>query len=169
MINNQNIAVMSEKIAQLEAAIKTAGIELPAVTTDDNGKALQVVAGKWDKGDKIPGVVNALNSTSTTDALSAAQGKALNDVIIANTLGTAVDLSSYTSSDNRYTFPSDGYLFFENNGSTYGRGYINYLLRVGDQFGTDSSKTSGNAIFVKKGMDFFVVNTFYKIEFYALS
>ena len=50
MINNQNIAVMSEKIAQLEAAIKTAGIELPTVTADDNGKSLQVVAGKWAKG-----------------------------------------------------------------------------------------------------------------------
>ena len=80
MINNYDIAVLSEKVAYLEAAIKNAGIELPEVTTDDNGKTLQVVAGKWDKGNKIPGVVNVLDSTSTTDALSAAQGKALNDL-----------------------------------------------------------------------------------------
>ena len=54
MINNYDIAVLSEKVAYLEAAIKTAGIELPTVTTDDNGKTLQVVAGKWDKGIVIP-------------------------------------------------------------------------------------------------------------------
>ena len=54
MINNQNLAVLSEKVAALEAAIKSAGIELPSVTTDDNGKTLQVVAGKWDKGMVIP-------------------------------------------------------------------------------------------------------------------
>ena len=54
MINNQNIAALSEKVAALEAAIKNAGIELPSVTTDDNGKTLQVVAGKWDKGMIIP-------------------------------------------------------------------------------------------------------------------
>lgn len=81
MINNYDPAVLSEKVAYLEAAIKNAGIELPEVTTDDNGKTLQVIAGKWDKGNKIPGIVNTLDSTSTTDALSAAQGKELNGKI----------------------------------------------------------------------------------------
>lgn len=81
MINNQNIAVLSEKVAALEAAIKNAGIKLPSVTTDDNGKGLQVVNGAWATGSLIPGVINALDSTSTTDALSAAQGKALDEKI----------------------------------------------------------------------------------------
>ena len=81
MINNYDIAVLSEKVAYLEAAIKNAGIELPEVTTDDNGKTLQVVNGAWATGSKIPGVVNSLDSTSETDALSAAQGKALDDKI----------------------------------------------------------------------------------------
>ena len=54
MINTQNIAEISEKVAYIEAALKTAGIELPSVTEDDNGKTLQVVAGKWDKGIVIP-------------------------------------------------------------------------------------------------------------------
>ena len=79
MVNNYNEAVLSEKVAYLEAAIKNAGIELPEVTSEDNGKTLQVVNGAWATGSKIPGVVNALDSTSETDALSAAQGKALNE------------------------------------------------------------------------------------------
>ena len=96
MINNYDIAVLSEKVAYLEAAIKNAGIELPEVTTDDNGKTLQVVAGKWDKGNKIPGVVNALDSTSTTDALSAAQGKALNDKLTPETYTITTNNSDIT-------------------------------------------------------------------------
>lgn len=80
---------------------------------------------------------------------------------------TKVNLSSYTSS-NPYTFPSNGYLLYENNGSTLGRGYISNLLRVGDQFGTDFTKTSGNALYVKKGMTFYVETAFYKVEFYPL-
>lgn len=79
MVNNYDVAVLSEKVAYLEAAIKNAGIELPTVTSDDNGKTLQVVNGAWATGAKIPGVVNALDSTSETDALSAAKGKALQD------------------------------------------------------------------------------------------
>ena len=70
MINNYDIAVMSEKIAQLEAAIKTAGIELPTVTADDNTTLLQVVAGKWAKGVKLPAITaddegKALNVNSS--------------------------------------------------------------------------------------------------------
>lgn len=80
MINNQNLAVLSEKVAYLEGAIKTAGV-LPDVSASNNGSALQVVEGAWAIGDPIPGVVNALDSTSTTDALSAAQGKVLNEKV----------------------------------------------------------------------------------------
>lgn len=83
MVNNYNVAVLSEKVAYLEAAIKNAGIVLPEVTSEDNGKTLQVVNGAWATGNiipTVPSVINALDSTSTTDALSAAQGKALNDL-----------------------------------------------------------------------------------------
>lgn len=80
MINNQNLAVLSEKVAYLENALKTAGV-LPEVSASDNGVALQVVNGAWAKGDAIPEVINALDSTSETNALSAAQGKALSDKI----------------------------------------------------------------------------------------
>ena len=78
MVNSYDIAILSEKVAALEAAIKNAGIELPEVTEADNGATLQVVNGAWATGAIIPGVINNLNSDSTTDALSAAQGKTLN-------------------------------------------------------------------------------------------
>ena len=157
MINNYDIAVLSEKVAYLEAAIKNAGIELPGVTTDDNGKTLQVVAGKWDKGNKIPGVVNALDSTSITDALSAAQGKALDDKlkeVTSNLSDGSVDLSEYTSA--YYTCPSDGYLVVNSNSSTTGviRAKVSdtnntaiayaYMTVVGDY--------QVQSVFVKKGM-----------------
>lgn len=73
MINTQNIAELSEKVAALEAAIKTAGIELPKVTTDDNGKTLQVVAGKWDKGAIIPDAVTANPTGEITNNITALQ------------------------------------------------------------------------------------------------
>ena len=79
MVNSYDIAILSEKVARLEALLAGGGVALPEVTSEDNGATLQVVEGAWAKGDEIPGVINALDSTSTTDALSAAQGKALND------------------------------------------------------------------------------------------
>ena len=87
MINNQNIAVLSEKVAALEAAIKSAGIELPSVTTDDNGKTLQVVAGKWDKGMKIP----ELPSVTSED-----NGKVLQVVEGAWATGSDLDKAAIT-------------------------------------------------------------------------
>lgn len=73
MINNQNIAVLSEKVAALEAAIKNAGIELPEVTGADNGKTLQVVEGAWATGALIPDAVTANPTGEITNDLTALQ------------------------------------------------------------------------------------------------
>lgn len=53
MVNSYDVAVLSEKVAYLEAALKSAGIELPEVSASDNGKVLQVVNGAWATGQKI--------------------------------------------------------------------------------------------------------------------
>ena len=88
--------------------------------------------------DVVPSVINNLTSDSTTDALSAAQGKVLNSNLgspssasgvagndafskinalnskIARMESTqfedTVTINAYTSSSNPYTFPNDGYL-----------------------------------------------------------
>lgn len=98
MVNSQNIAILSEKVAALEAALKNADIGLPEVDTSDNGKSLQVVEGAWATGSKIPEVVNALDSTSTIDALSAAQGKALDESIKAITGVSVLSIPANTYS-----------------------------------------------------------------------
>ena len=88
MINNQNIAVLSEKVAALEAAIKNAGIELPEVTGADNGKTLQVVAGKWATGGKIPTNSDDIDYDEDTTVTEAINEPAL-DISNVFTLNTA--------------------------------------------------------------------------------
>ena len=83
MVNSYDVAILSEKVARLEALLAAGGVSLPEVSASDNGATLQVVNGAWAKGDEIPAIINALDSTSTTDGLSAAQGKVLNDKIEA--------------------------------------------------------------------------------------
>ena len=73
MVNNYDVAVLSEKVAYLEAAIKNAGIELPEVTSEDNGKGLQVVNGAWDTGAIIPDPVTANPTGEITNEVTALQ------------------------------------------------------------------------------------------------
>lgn len=73
MVNNYDVAVLSEKVAYLEAAIKNAGIELPEVTSADNGKTLQVVNGAWATGGLIPDSVTANPTGEITNNLTALQ------------------------------------------------------------------------------------------------
>ena len=98
MINNQNIAVLSEKVAALEAAIKNAGIELPSVTADDNGKTLQVVEGAWATGGIIPALV-ANPEGATTATLKALE---LNGVKYNFEDGARIKRQSFTSTTNAY-------------------------------------------------------------------
>lgn len=73
MVNNYDVAVLSEKVAYLEAAIKNAGIELPEVTEADNGKTLQVIEGAWGTGGFIPDQVTANPTGTITNDLAALQ------------------------------------------------------------------------------------------------
>lgn len=69
MVNNYDVAVLSEKVAYLEAAIKNAGIELPTVTEADNGKGLQVVNGAWATGSIIPAPLPTVTAGDVNEVL----------------------------------------------------------------------------------------------------
>ena len=53
--NTYNPAQLNQRINELEAA--GTGSNLPVVSSEDNGKALQVVEGSWATGDVIPEVI----------------------------------------------------------------------------------------------------------------
>ena len=73
------------------------------------------------------------------------------DVVEANTLGTVVDVSSYTSS-NKYTCPSNGYLALYSSSSN---GYI--IAKINDMnISAFYAGTRYNAIYVKKGMQIWI-------------
>jgi hypothetical protein len=74
--------------------------------------------------------------------------------------GTIVDLSTYNSSANRYTFPYDGYVVLD--GDTSASGYIRVVIR--SQSGRTSADMYMNitgsyqiqSVFVKKGMRVYI-------------
>ena len=69
MARSYDIAVLAQKVERLE----TEGIELPKVTSSDNGKVLQVVSGKWKKGSKMPDAVSANPGGEIDDDVTALQ------------------------------------------------------------------------------------------------
>lgn len=81
---------------------------------------------------------------------------ALNDV--KNKIGTSVNLASYNTSSNKYTFPHDGYLYIYSHTAAGAVGVFLYgsndilignVIRVNGQF-------NSLAIFVQKGMKTYV-------------
>lgn len=73
------------------------------------------------------------------------------DVVTANTLGTAVNIASYTSS-NKYTCPSDGYIGL----STSSTGAYVTISLGGVNVSAMQGGCNYNGIFVKKGMSVWI-------------
>lgn len=69
MINNYDVAVLSEKVAYLENALKTAGV-LPEVSASDNGKALQVINGAWASGIDLTTAFSTLTDSVTPEVVT---------------------------------------------------------------------------------------------------
>lgn len=98
----------------------------------------------------------AADATFTLNTNYEVVNGALND--IKNKLGTSVDLRSYNTSSNKYTFPHDGYLYIYSHTASGAVGVYLYgsndvlvgnVIRVNGQF-------SSQATFVKKGMKIYV-------------
>lgn len=80
--------------------------------------------------------------------------------VSANTLGSAVDLIGYTSSNNPYTFPNDGYLYIscDSPSATNVKAYIRQgntdMIALG--CAGNGASYGRNSLFVKKGMKVYI-------------
>ena len=88
------------------------------------------------------------------------------DGLTANTLGTAVDISEYVE-NNKYTFPSDGYVALESTSTSgYVVVYINDMRTI-----ARNEKSDFIMVYVRKGMDFYKSTSYsgtYTCKFYPL-
>ena len=91
-----------------------------------------------------------------------------------NNHGNKVDLASYTSTSNLYTFPSDGYVTM--NSTTTSTGKLSGALYSADNHYVASMSTAINGVYfanswyVRKGMKcYVVVSGGIVAEFYPLS
>ena len=85
------------------------------------------------------------------------------DIVSKNSAGTSVDLSSYSSLSNKYTFASDGYISLSGDSNT--SGYISVFV-----YGSDNNSiithvmpitmaNQSQSLYVKKGMKCYVTSS----------
>lgn len=80
-------------------------------------------------------------------------------------IGAWVNLASYTSASNAYTFPSDGYVFTYNAGSTSSVLNIIGSPDGGSTIGIGSINNGRNSLYVRKGMKCYVTGSFSAVRF----
>ena len=106
---------------------------------------------------------DTLSSTNLTAVPAGGVINVLNSKIIDihyNNFGTAVSLLNYTSSDNMYEFPADGYLYLLTNNAGQ---KLAGILRSNDPLNTfgisiesENGKQNMSIMFVRKGMKFYL-------------
>lgn len=72
-----------------------------------------------------------------------------------NSFGSAVEITSYSSSSNRFICPSDGYVKFLVNGGGSGWVYINGQILLSSA-GSGSNHAVAQSVYVKKGMTVYI-------------
>lgn len=125
MVNSQNIAVLSEKVADLEAAIKNAGIELPEVTSSDNGKALQVVNGAWATGDNLSPI------TDTTSNMFSILKQGSIVVLQLNTASITLESDDITLTDLIPEALRPSYVVTQYTKTYNGSNYVDCIINIG--------------------------------------
>lgn len=91
----------------------------------------------------------------------------LNSNITKNKLETETDISSYNSSSNRYTIPSDGYITVINNSGA--SGYIIVQGNSGSQYFRIGGNTGHYSLFVRKGLKVYTNNSPTNAYYYELT
>ena len=101
-----------------------------------------VEAGDFEAtGEVIDGHSNVLNDIATR--------------INKNSLGNIIDILSYSSSSNRYTCPSDGYVKLIVTGGGSGWVFINGQILLSST-GSSSGNAVAMSIYVRKGMTVYI-------------
>ena len=86
----------------------------------------------------------------------------------ANAIGTWIDIRSYTST-NKYTFPSDGYVFVYNASNTSSYVSIEGATDAGSSLALGTTNSGRVGMFVKKGMKCYTVGTVSAARFNPIS
>lgn len=129
----------------------------------------------WNAGDVVDFTYDGTNWI-----MGATQGEVeqLKSDMTKNAIGTAISLTSYHSSTNLYTFPSDGYLHVGAGSSdtevavrVYGNGE-SAGFDVCSEYVSGGTYGQSQALFVRKGMRVYCLATYtsqYSVMFYPLS
>lgn len=146
-------------IANIEKTSTVGNVDTYTITLTDNSTFTFTVTnayGTTASDITYDNTSSGLSATDVQDAIDEVNGKVndIDDRISAYTLGTAIDLISYTSSSNPYVFQSDGYL---NLGASVSSGtYIqvkisSVLISIARYNASDSV-----VIYVRKGMNVYI-------------
>ena len=95
----------------------------------------------------------------------------INSSLTAHTFGTVVNITSYNSASNLYTFPSDGYVkMYANTGDNVNVKFYAGGTIMENQVG-DSTKINVVSVYVKKGMQCYctVSTSSSDVKFYPLT
>lgn len=89
--------------------------------------------------------------------------------LTANTL-TGINIANYSSADNQFTAPTDGYVRMElRNASHYFYLYLNNATMLGGEGHQVTNANDYLSVFVKKGMEVYYTGTVYTAYFYSLT
>ena len=127
-----NIGVLNNNADIIDTALHNKAIPNPTGETTDTLSSIEIDGTKY-----------GISGGGDIDELK--------DRVNANAFGTAVDITSYNSSSNAYTFPTDGYVELT---ATVSDSSIVFQIKDGPVI--SASSNAFNSIFVKKGMSAYV-------------
>ena len=99
-------------------------------------------------------VGTGLNSTNTEGAIKEVNGR-----VKANSFGTSVNIISYNSVNNKYTFPSDGYLYVDASAHSGNAIFAGVYGSNESTVITIGGYVTSASLFVKKGMKCYIGTT----------
>ena len=186
LVSGEKLSVMLGKISKFFNDLKTVaftGSFSDLSNKPENANTFQGTIAEWNQlttAEKkaydhasIPDSLDG-NVTFPASKVMMLDGDSVEDRVDAHTFGTAVDITSYTSS-SKYTCPSDGYIFLDATAISVTNGTISVAIDAGSNpilwGAARKSYIETNIICARKGMQIYIghVDTGGKAYFYPLS